>query len=132
MAIGTYPVEDLAAYLDAVLDDGIQVYNHAADIGALPAVVMVPGNPAIAIASQANPDMTLAWGIEAMLVVSRSQPKYGTRAIVDLWRQVATAVVAYEHTVTVLSLEEIGELEWSGGEALAGSMPMILTQQEGT
>lgn len=132
MPVGTYPVEDLAAYLDSVLPDGVQVYNHPSDIGKLPAVVFVPGDPAIAVQTMSGNEFVLAWGIEATLVTSRSQVKYGTRAIVDLWRQVAAAVNTYSETVTVLSLEEIGEIEWSGGTAIAGTMPMILTQSEAT
>ena len=130
MPVGTYPVEELAAYLDAELPDGINVYGHAADIGKLPAVVLTPGNPAIAVVTQNGENSSLAWGIEAVLVVSRSKPKYGTRKVVDLWRQVFTAVIGYEHMVEILTLEEVGEVEWSGGEAIAGTMPLILTVQE--
>jgi hypothetical protein len=51
---------------------------------------------------------------------------------VDLWRQVAVACNDYTEAVQVLTLEEIGEIEWSGGTAIAGTMPMILTQSEAT
>ena len=125
-------MEQLAAYLDAELPDNVQVYGHAADIGKLPAVVLVPGEPAIAMVTQSGTDMVLAWGIDATLVVGRSQVKYGTEALVDLWRQIALKVMSYTETVTVLTLEEIGEVEWSGGTAMAGTMPMILTQNEST
>ncbi len=130
MAVGDYPIEDFADYLRAQLPDGIHVYGHAADIGKLPAVVLVPGNPSIAVAAQGGPTFTLAWGIDATLVVNRSQPKYGTREIFDLWRQVAEAAVSYTDTVTILTLEEVGEVEWSGGTAIAGTMPLVITVQE--
>jgi len=132
MPVGTYPIEDLAVWLDGELPDGINVYGHAADIGKLPALVMAPGNPAIALRTMAGGNLTLAWGIDATLVVSRSQTKYGTRALVDMWRQVAVTVQRYSETVTVMTLEEIGEVEWSGGTAMAGTMPLVLEQNEGT
>ncbi len=130
MAVGDYPIEDFATYLTTALPDGINVYGHAADIGKLPAVVLVPGNPAIAVVTQGGPTQTLAWGVEATLVVNRSQPKYGTREIFDLWRRVADAAVSYTESVTVLTLEEVGEVEWSGGTAIAGMMPLVITVQD--
>jgi hypothetical protein len=132
MPVGTYPVENLAAFVDSALPDGVQVYAHAADIGKLPAVVFVPGDPAIVVTTMSGNAFVLGWGIEVTLVTSRSQVKYGTRAIVDLWRQVAVACNDYTEAVQVLTLEEIGEIEWSGGTAIAGTMPLILTQSEGT
>jgi hypothetical protein len=129
MAVGDYPLEDFATYLDGVLPDGVQIYGFAADIGKLPAVVLAPGDPAIVVNSQSPALGSLAWGVDAMIVVSRSQPKYAIRAITDLWQQLKVAGDAYAENVQVLSLEQIGDLEWAGEAALAGSVPMIIHTQ---
>jgi hypothetical protein len=129
MTVGEYPLEDFAAYLDGVLPDGVQVYGYAADIGKLPAVVLAPGDPSIVVTSMAPALGSLAWGVDAMVVVSRSQPKYAMRAITDLWQELKAAADAYTNTVDVLSLEQIGDLEWAGEDALAGSVPLIIHTQ---
>jgi len=132
MSVGDYPLEDFAAYLDAELPDGVQVYGYAADIGKLPAVVLSPGNPAIMVNSQAPSLGSLAWGVDGTIVVNRSQPKYALRALTDLWQQVKEAADKYPgDMVNVLSLEAIGDLEWAGEDALAGEVPMIIHTQGG-
>ena len=85
-----YPPEDLAAYLDANLPDGVNVYGHPPDQFAVPAVVIetvdqapyTTGGPA-----------SVVWGIEVRLVVTRAQPEYGLRALFDLRAQVTALYV---------------------------------------
>ncbi len=127
-----YPVEEFAVWLDTQLSDGIQVYDHAPDVGKLPAVICAPGDPVWGLITMAGPEPTFAWGVACQIVVSRSQPKYGTRAIVDISMAIQAAALAYEFPVEVISLEDIDTGEVFGEEALAGTMPMIITRKEGT
>ena len=125
-----YPVEDLATHLDTELPDGVNVYGWAADIGKLPAVALIPGDPAVTIITQAPGNEVLAWGVELTIVVSRSQPKYALRAIYDLFQQVRLAAESSPDQVRIVALESIGDLDWAGEDALAGSVPIIITRQE--
>jgi len=126
---GGNPLEDLAAYLDSALPDGIQVYGWAADSFKAPAVVLTPGDPFQVPYTQGGPT-AVAWGVEAQIVVSRSQPKYTLRALYELRRQITDLLAGAPDNTRWLAFDSIGTIQNADADLLSGTLTLVIIAQE--
>ena len=119
------PPEDLAAYLDANLPDGVQLYGYAADLIAPPAVVITPGDPFQAPYTQGGPG-SVAWGLELKLVAKRASPKYALRALYELRAQVTALFPAYTPMVRWLAFDTVSTVQIGDVDYLQGTLTTVL------
>ena len=123
------PLERLADYLDANLPDGIQVYGWAADTVKAPAVVLAPGDPFQVPFTQGGPD-AVAWGIEAQVLVSRSQPKHALRAVYELRKQITDLLGDAPEATRWLSFDAIGTVQVGEADLLQGTLTLVIISEE--
>lgn len=122
-------LEELAEYLDANLPDGIQVYGWAADTVKAPAVVLTPGDPFQVPYTQGGP-AAVAWGVEAKLLVSRSQPMYALRALYDLRRGITDLFSGAPDQTRWLSFNSIDTVQVADADLLSGTLTLVIVAQE--
>ncbi len=122
------PLESLAEYLDTNLD-GVQVYGWAADSVKAPAIVLTPATPFQAPYTQANWD-TVIWGVEAQLVVSRSQPRESLRALYALRVSITDILEGAPDSTRALALDDIGTVTVGSAELLQGTLTLAIVAKK--
>lgn len=119
------PPEDLAAYLDANLPDGVQVYGYAADLIVPPAVVITPGDPFQAPYTQGGPG-SVAWGLAIKIVAKRTSPKYALRRLYELRRAVTDLLPDFPESARWLAFDELTTVDIGNIDYLQGTLTVVL------
>jgi hypothetical protein len=115
--------EDLAAYLDANLPDGINVYGYPPDVFAVPAVVI---DPVDQVPYTAGGPLNVAWGLELKLVVSRTQPQYGLRSLYELRKQITDLFQDAPDSTRWSEFGDIGTVQVGDADYLQGTLVTVV------
>jgi hypothetical protein len=118
-------LEALAAFLDAGLPNGIQVYGYPPEQVTPPAVVVTPGDPAQAPYTMAGPG-SMIWGVEIKIVAKRAQPQYALRSLFEIRFLVTQLLLTYDKTARWLSFSDVVTTKVGDIDYLQGTLTVTL------
>ena len=122
------PLESLADYLRPLLT-GVNVYGYPPDTFSVPAVVMSPASPFQQPYTQGGPS-AVAWGIEAKVLVSRSQPRDALRALYELRETLTPLLDGAPSTTRWLGFDDIDTIQVGDTDYLSGTLTLVIVETE--